>query len=894
LQGVSFRAGWWSAEAVALRILDSCFEPLPAFALSLLQDFERGETGEVVEPSPKRTKMSELPSPLQPQEEPDDAEDEDEEGTPAVKTIDLSSMAATGKLLPGGTSFPRRRSLNRPNRVLSALPDFAEDPAVAAMRQERRLKRQREEEEQRREQEAQAAEARRLYEASIPRPEPRAPTTLSGGTSRVVANPTGFLAASEVIASLRVPALIGAASETTVLAIPCPPHSSEPWMKHPRPVPAVDPWFRRFLPPLLRRRTLCAKYPPPSERRVGDSVLYVATNTPRLRDNWALRIALWVANILNAPLIAVVPIDERCLSPTRPLSTSAALGAWVPFAHSLRRRGCPACPVLIPQDASASTLTGTLAALATSWNAHCIVMDAPSCVQEEVVVQMLSRLMRGCPVLPVESSAGDQLAAVALEHTTVLDDALSRVDSCILPPSFAAGLWSVSLEMPLVPMCYSPKFWAVAQQLLPAASNTLTELIYSVIPDPQWPGEQGVQAARRLVQSDEANPPQEEHDERAVPLGVDSSVNDDSMDLFPSALSVSTASWGVLASLRAEDPKCNVSEQRSLGVLHMERGWLRQFASSLQEMPLDPKFDQRALGVLLRRELNGQGLTTLLSFTRCGSLSPIFVLQSLWKEAEKLVGPPQVCRGLNLYLQRACVVLLVMESFPRLLVGCSAKAEAKAEPMREAVFDSRGEELLKAVGMATGSMVLGGWAPDFCDRFEGEGLIPDVVREAPVTEGSPETLESVLCGEDSPDGEWNRVHQCLREHGEVPPTLFALWAQRIFQWAADLPRALQIATELLARHSRSSEAAHMGALYCAVCFMGGSDSVLKGHRGGCLGQCESTVLEEVLGTSLGSHPLLAERLVGTTKPTELEEEHGALPLPLVAQSILDALIDASE
>ncbi|KAA0163306.1 hypothetical protein FNF28_04303 [Cafeteria roenbergensis] len=159
LAGVRLRFGASpESEPAAVRVLDSSSDAVPGFAFELLKEMERLRLSDVRArlseqrsepvPSPKRARQSTpesgdsvpaspaAPAPASEREATASPEPSSPRGTEVtVPRLDLSFMAATGKLLPPGSRRKRASAGGPgglPSRVKPGLPVFTEDPEVAA------------------------------------------------------------------------------------------------------------------------------------------------------------------------------------------------------------------------------------------------------------------------------------------------------------------------------------------------------------------------------------------------------------------------------------------------------------------------------------------------------------------------------------------------------------------------------------------------------------------------------------------------------------------------------------------------------------------------------------------------------------------------------------------
>jgi hypothetical protein len=107
------------------------------------------------------------------------------------------------------------------------------------------------------------------------------------------------------------------------------------------------------------------------------------------------------------------------------------------------------------------------------------------------------------------------------------------------------------------------------------------------------------------------------------------------------------------------------------------------------------------------------------------------------------------------------------------------------------------------------------------------------------------------------DPVWVVVHRCLVEHGDVPPSLLGVWAQRLVSWAPKVSAAFVAAAELLRIYSVSGGANQSARLLAAQFLACCDEDLLDTSRAisehcKVLGLAPSAATEEHEGLLLGS------------------------------------------
>ncbi|CAE7365957.1 unnamed protein product, partial [Symbiodinium sp. KB8] len=858
LAGVRLRFGASpESEPAAVRVLDSSSDAVPGFAFELLKEMERLRLSDVRArlseqcsepvPSPKRARQSTpesgdsvpaspaAPAPASEREATASPEPTSPRGTEVtVPRLDLSFMAATGKLLPPGSRRKRASAGGPgglPSRVKPGLPVFTEDPEVAARKRERRMKREREEAAARAKEEEEAAAARRRYEEAVgmartqdgtaaasgtgpgelprqPRPQhpgaghrpPSLPTNGFAAASGLSATPGAAVPPGPAPAAARGPAIAAlpmgracagakdarapsAAAAAGVVDVPADASGRYllpgPWEGSA--APALDPWLRRFLPPMLRR----------------------------VRDNWALRVALWMAKALALPLVVLVRLDSAVASSgqsSHGASASAEGAAEQPGAAADSAAAGVHC-LLVAQPPGARAAAALLAALAASLGAHALLLDAPTTPVAAGVLEAASCILRGCAVLPVESSFHDSLALLRLPPARLAapdphppgreepaSDGQRGPGSSwpfgVRPPSLADAFIALRFELPLSPLLASPALWRAAAAVLPFASAAIADLVFVPPGTGDWPPPQGHRALQGHLGTTAAP---------HLPAGLERLVS----AIAPDALRATARARAAGAA--------SATEPRAMGLVHKERRWLTSLCQRATELvaascascedcrgrfaagpaalapssergaaeqsaaaqarpaeaaDADPlgregeparapcaaclcRLDLSVARACLDRDLAGAGLTALAPACRCGTLSPVFALQGLWEAADKAVSAARASpslpsspsagwlaadRVMRLALHRATVVLLVLEPFPRAAVLSSAKRQKPKERVEWAT-DPAVAPLLAAAdaaGSGGGAFRSAGAAacvePEASAWFDPSAVIPAEMR----------------------------------------------------------------------------------------------------------------------------------------------------------------------
>lgn len=561
-------------------------------------------------------------------------------------------------------------------------------------------------------------------------------------------------------------------------------------------------------------------------------------------------------------------------------------------------------------------------------------------------------------------------------------------------------------ELPLSPLLASPALWRAAAAVLPSARSAIADIVFVTPGTGDWPPAQ----IHRALQG-QLGTPAAPH----LPTGLERLVS-----------AISPESLRGVARARAAGTG-SATEPRAMGLVHKERRWVaslcqravqlvaascadcedckQQFASEpaapappsdqrvagqvaaapgqpTEAADADPlgvgsgatrapcagcmcRLDLRVSRACLERDLGGAGLTALASACRCGALSPIFVLQSLWESACKALRdahPPLSSslssssssssspggwlaedRVMRLVLHRATMVLLVLEPFPRAAVLSSAKRQKPRERVEWATDPAAAPLLAAADGSGAGSAYRSDGAaacvePEASAWFDPSADIPAEVRSrcealelrlrasflqeptgtsglpaagevAPAQQGRASTdaapagtapgsprgvLDSARAdprrGEaevrawavvrsraasvaahvtgppsSGPDRElrtgddaWDAAQACLEEHGDLPPSLLGLWAQRVLGWAPSVAAAFPAAAELLRVWSTSGHVALGPALQAAQFFAGCGDDALEAYspseQAPVLGLTAS-LTEQGSDETVGIHPL---------------------------------------
>lgn len=502
-------------------------------------------------------------------------------------------------------------------------------------------------------------------------------------------------------------------------------------------------------------------------------------------------------------------------------------------------------------------------------------------------------------------------------------------------------------EAPLSGVLCSKRFWRFSDPVLCAARNAIGRLVFTPAPLSEWPS--AALTARIVPSPGEASAATSATDRLGTLSGLVGGAKERGL-LSIGWDSVRRAGHGGKATTAPQRPSAGASsgngkpapsagtasESRALSAVHAERVWLRKQLHALVPERIEDKLGGGAGAVerewaaivsrQLARELSGSGLTRLVGLCRLGCLSPLFVLQSLYTEADKCLGPDQSLHvslaagcGLELadrLLCRYAVVLLVFEPFARnqaLLASRAASsmhgdtscefwqspapqaqpAAAASSPantpaaggsatiLREAAaaaccvptpsewFDpalltpgpmrAAFEELQEArdaqhnapTAAATGNTTAS-WIASQSARVWG-GVSAFVSAAASQTAGA--SLQAEASGVDPlavladwvGDGPWLKTHSCLVAHGEIPPTLFGLWAQRMVSWSPTVSAAFAAAAELLRLFSTSGvpdqSAALLAAQFLACC----DDDLAE--------RCASEV--PVFGLTVDAEPALA-------------------------------------
>eukprot|EP00698_Gefionella_okellyi_P005532 TRINITY_DN15044_c0_g1_i1.p1 TRINITY_DN15044_c0_g1~~TRINITY_DN15044_c0_g1_i1.p1 ORF type:complete len:740 (+),score=152.48 TRINITY_DN15044_c0_g1_i1:1075-3294(+) len=80
-------------------------------------------------------------------------------------------------------------------------------------------------------------------------------------------------------------------------------------------IPEKQPYILPDWPPVVKKRSFAYRVPGPQHRITGHCILYWVTATPRVRDNWALALAVYLSRKLSLPLVAMAvlpPVPSAC------------------------------------------------------------------------------------------------------------------------------------------------------------------------------------------------------------------------------------------------------------------------------------------------------------------------------------------------------------------------------------------------------------------------------------------------------------------------------------------------------------------------------------------------------------------------------------------------------
>ncbi|KAA0173794.1 hypothetical protein FNF27_04742 [Cafeteria roenbergensis] len=573
------------------------------------------------------------------------------------------------------------------------------------------------------------------------------------------------------------------------------------------------------------------------------------------------------------------PRGTEVTVPRLDLSFMAATGKLLPPGSRRKRASAggpgglpsrvkPGLPVFT-EDPEVAARKPLLAALAASLGAHALLLDAPTTPVAAGVLEAASCILRGCAVLPVESSFHDSLALLRLPPARLAapdphppgreepaSDGQRGPGSSwpfgVRPPSLADAFIALRFELPLSPLLASPALWRAAAAVLPFASAAIADLVFVPPGTGDWPPPQGHRALQGHLGTTAAP---------HLPAGLERLVS----AIAPDALRATARARAAGAA--------SATEPRAMGLVHKERRWLTSLCQRAAELVAASCASYLSVArACLDRDLAGAGLTALAPACRCGTLSPVFALQGLWEAADKAKPKERV----EWATDPAVAPLLAAADAAGSGGGAfrSAGAAACVEPEASAWFDPsavipaemrRRCEALElrlrasflqvppcavslppatgtaaAAGSSTGRGDASPGPPHSCGgsaradprRREAEVRAWAVVRSRAAISSAPAgggvgggPARELRTGDDA----WDVAQACLEKHGELPPALLGLWAQRVLGWAPTIAAAFPAAAELLRVWSTSGHVALGAALQAAQFFAGCGDDSLEAY-----------------------------------------------------------------
>jgi hypothetical protein len=382
-------------------------------------------------------------------------------------------------------------------------------------------------------------------------------------------------------------------------------------------------------PPALRSRSLVV---PPSTAaqpaRAVHCVVYWASKCWRMRDNWALWTATWLAHHRGEPLLVLASLPQRLPTGNAPHISHELLT----FSNSASETGTPVLPCVHPTHGRAPEILRWLQAVRPSVVLGDLDMS-PGGVQD---VLSLAASALTCPLALVDSHnmCPSEQVPSCLQRLAVPNTGMLHAETVVAgskhPPSVAKHLPSapellamLRQEVGSSVFTASQWFWERAKVLLNRAALVCDELQYTPVPaDRRATPQKQAALVNDLVQGlREGGCPEAAG---LIAAALKRTANSEELCTAP-------AGWGADASAlvalqeACAKPAGSHAPPSSAALLRQYGG----FQSHLSLETAQPQSEVQWHRAELKRELHGGGMAQLLQACTRGTLSPVPVLQQL-------------------------------------------------------------------------------------------------------------------------------------------------------------------------------------------------------------------------------------------------------------------------